>query len=1835
VLPVLLLALAAALPVIITRASRPAPPTIAAARVDSAPAENINSFLLTGADVSGTKTVSGTFVPGGSIAYTVLLSNSGLSAQLDNTGDEFTDVLPAGLTLVSAMATSGTVLTMVNTVTWNGSIPASGSVTITISANINGDAGGTTISNQGSIAYDADVNGTNEANRVTDDPSTGAANDPTSFPVSCAITVTNLNDSGAGSLRQAIIDANSSPCTDPITFQPGLIGTITLSSTLPDLSTSMSILGPGASKVTVSGNGLIRVFNVTVTNPGGVTLSGLTIANGNTGGNGGGILLNSTGTINLTESVLSDNVGSGGGGIYNNSTGAINIGNSTFNNNAAGSGGGGIYNLLSGAITITNSTFSLNSTAGSSFGGGIYNASNGPITITNSTFSNNSGNPGNGGGIANSNGTLIIVNSTFSNNSATGDGGGILNLGGGAVLLRNTIIALNTAAGSGPDVNGMFTSNGHNLIGNNSGGTIAPASGDLIGTNALPVNPLLGPLQNNGGLTQTRALLAGSPALDAGDDCVTQLSGCLEPNITTDQRGEGFNRSVDGPDLDLTAAVDIGAFEAQVSVEDITDKTTNEDTQLQFTFNIGGTASSVTATSANTALVPNNPANIAVTGSGSTRTLTINPVANQFGTSTITVTVSDANSQSMSDTFVLNVNAIADTPSVTNATTNEDTQTSSGLVISRNAVDGAEVTHFKITSITNGTLFKTGAIQINNGDFITFAEGNAGLKFMPAANLFSPGTTFSFQIQGATSAGGAGLSSGFATATITVNTIADTPSVTNATTTVNTQTGSGLVVSRNAADGAEVTNFKITAITNGTLFKNNGTTQINSGDFITIAEGNAGLKFTPANNLSSPVTTFNFQVQASTSSSNAGLGGSTATATITVNCGSSIVTTNTDSGAGSLRSTINAACPGSTITFDMNQVTSPITLTSGELLLNKSLTFQGPGANLLTIQRSAAPGTALFSIFSIFDPSVATNLSGLTLSNADSSANGGAIRNSGALTVNGVTLSNNHTTAGGSAIFNGGTGTVTLSNSTLSGNRSDILAAIYNQGGTFTITNSTLSANANLGNLPGTAVFSESNSVINLTNCTVSQNTGQSVAVYQNAGGTGQVNLKNTIVSGNTGGDVSNITNNGNNLIGGSALLGPLANNGGPTQTMALLAGSPALDAGDNCVLTNACTPALGFSLTTDQRGAGFARSVDGPDADTTATVDIGAFEAQLAVEDITDKATNEDTQLQFTFNVGGAAASVTATSGNTSLVPNNAANIAVTGSGSTRTLTINPAANLFGTSTITVTVNGANSQSMTDTFVLTVNPVADTPSVTNATTSVNTQTTSGLVISRHPADDAEVTNFKITNIQNGTLFKNNGTTQINNNDFITIADGSAGLKFTPATNLASPGTTFSFQVQASTSSSNAGLGGSTATATITVNGSLVRFSSATYNTTESSFAATITVERVGDLTSTVTVDYATPDDSAATPPVLPCATAGLVSSRCDFTTAVGTLRFGPGESSKTFPVLISQDNFVEGPENLPLTLSNVSPNSMLGSPSLATLTIADDVTEPAANPIDDATNFVRQHYHDFLNREPDAGGLAFWTKEIPPCAPNQVCVDAKRVNVSVAFFLSVEFQNTGYLVERIYKASYGDATGTSTLGGVHQLPVPIVKFSEFLPDMQTIGQGLIVGQPGWETVLENNKQAFVAQFVQRARFTTAYANTLTPTQFVNLLFANAGVIPTASERQAAIDEFGGAGTSINAAARGRALRRVAENGALIQQEFNRALVLMQYFGYLRRNPDAAPDSDHSGYDFWLTKLNQFTQPGDDVMVRIQKAEMVKAFLLATEYRRRFGAQFDFSELEK
>jgi hypothetical protein len=297
--------------------------------------------------------------------------------------------------------------------------------------------------------------------------------------------------------------------------------------------------------------------------------------------------------------------------------------------------------------------------------------------------------------------------------------------------------------------------------------------------------------------------------------------------------------------------------------------------------------------------------------------------------------------------------------------------------------------------------------------------------------------------------------------------------------------------------------------------------------------------------------------------------------------------------------------------------------------------------------------------------------------------------------------------------------------------------------------------------------------------------------------------------------------------------------------------------------------------------------------------------------------------------------------------------------------------------------------------------------------------------------------------------------------------------------------------------------------------------------------------------------------------------------------------------------VLIIDNAQTEGNQNLDLLLDQPA-NSGLNTPGRAVLTITDnDTTVPTSNPVDDPTFYVRQHYYDFLNREPDADGLAFWVNQITGCGSDTQCIEVKRINVSAAYFLSIEFQETGLFVIRAQRAAFGrrSDTGTSRF-----------MYLEFVRDARQVGEGVIVGQPGEEQKREENKQAYATQVATSAAFIARFPLSQTGAQYVDELFLSATVTPTVAERDAAIVAFGGGET----AGRVAALRSVADSSSVREAELNPAFVLMQYFGYLRRDPD------EPGYQFWLTKLNQFN--GSYI-----NAEMVKAFITSTEYRERFG----------
>lgn len=372
-----------------------------------------------------------------------------------------------------------------------------------------------------------------------------------------------------------------------------------------------------------------------------------------------------------------------------------------------------------------------------------------------------------------------------------------------------------------------------------------------------------------------------------------------------------------------------------------------------------------------------------------------------------------------------------------------------------------------------------------------------------------------------------------------------------------------------------------------------------------------------------------------------------AAAAFSVQAANLVVTNNNDTGAGSLRAQIAAAVAGDTITFlpSFFNVQRNIDLVVGQLDINKNLTINGTGARLLTVRRSTAGGTANFRVFDITGGANVT-ISGMTISNGNETAGGinggGGIRNNAStLTLDTVAVSGNNSTLSGGGISNYLNSTTTILNSTISGNTSSQYGGGIGNSGTLTIFNSTISGNTTPGNGGGGGI--DTDGTVNLNNVTITLNTTTN-GNAGNAGGVarfgGSVISRNTIIAGNiaTGSPSQDVigafVSNGNNLIGSTtgssgfgaagdklnqaAMLGALTNNGGQTDTHAPLLGSPAIDAGQGCVVNASCAgnnPPQ--ALPRDQRGStfvNFLRRVDQPVANTGGSdgTDIGAVEVQI-----------------------------------------------------------------------------------------------------------------------------------------------------------------------------------------------------------------------------------------------------------------------------------------------------------------------------------------------------------------------------------------------------------------------------------------------------------------------------------------------------------------------------------------------------------------------------------------------------------------------------------------------
>jgi predicted outer membrane repeat protein len=1062
------------------------------------------------------------------------------------------------------------------------------------------------------------------------------------------LVTNTLDSNDGGTLRTAVGWANvstnanpanvSSPAPNTIVFDTNGVfstaQTITLSPSLgplalDGLTTAIAINGPVANNLTIDGGGAVGVFSVassvtaslsnlvishgSATSGGGINNSGtLAVSNStlsdNSATSGGGMF--NSGTVTITNSSISNNSATSGGGIFNNG-GAVTISTGTLATNTATASGGGI-DSASGSVTISYTTLSGN-TAGSA-GGGIENGGTlvgrastiagnsasttgggidnlgGTVTLTNDTIANNVAQ--NGGGVSDS-GALSAINVTIASNQvlAAGAGGGLYILTGGFAILDNTIVALNTlGSGSNAPANDIALGGGllasfsaYNLIGTGgSGGLVNGVNGNLV--NVASSGLFLGTLADNGGPTQTIALLAGSPAIDGGG---TTISGVLLP--TLDQRG-----ALRGPaGLNAGTTVDIGAYEASSSylvttavdstgvgslreAIDWTNISTNANpenvrnpapnTVVFDTAGVFATPQIITlsATLGTLVLSNTNPAGVAINGPGQGR-----------------VTISGANAFAvfMIDPYV--------------------TATLSGLTITGGS------------GTSGGGIVNDGTLTVN-ADTVT---GNAARTGGGIENIGTLNITYTTISDNTAGGSGGGIDNSGAL-TLTNDTIADNTASTGggiSTTGSGGLTAVNITIAYNHGSGGGIDSSGGPVIIDNTIVALNtdGTVSSDilgtvSGSYNLIGVGGSGGLTTGVNgnqvgvanpgfvpnglqNNGGPTETIALlpnspAIQTGRSSISGvtvpkndqrgalrnpeGLNGGTTVDIGAYELSSNYqITSSTDSfGVGTLRAAIawanlNPSDPAhplpNTISFDpaVFSSSSPqvITLsqTFGTLELSNTTSptlIDGPGASVLTIS-----GAGVVGVF-LVDSGATATVSGLTITNGTGSV-GGAFDNSGNLTVTDSTLANNGSTRSGGAIYNN-LGTLTITDTTLSNNSTLLYGgAVYNYGGTVTISGSTFEGNSSASGIgggidntgftttTGTTKTTTTGSMT-ITNSTILNNSSFYGGGINNSS-TANLTISNTTVQNNTGTLGGGIWNDGMLTVTASTIANNLALAGG------------------------------------------------------------------------------------------------------------------------------------------------------------------------------------------------------------------------------------------------------------------------------------------------------------------------------------------------------------------------------------------------------------------------------------------------------------------------------------------------------------------------------------------------------------------------------------------------------------------------------------------------------------------------------------------------------------------
>jgi hypothetical protein len=385
----------------------------------------------------------------------------------------------------------------------------------------------------------------------------------------------------------------------------------------------------------------------------------------------------------------------------------------------------------------------------------------------------------------------------------------------------------------------------------------------------------------------------------------------------------------------------------------------------------------------------------------------------------------------------------------------------------------------------------------------------------------------------------------------------------------------------------------------------------------------------------------------------------------------------------------------------------------------------------------------------------------------------------------------------------------------------------------------------------------------------------------------------------------------------------------------------------------------------------------------------------------------------------------------------------------------------------------------------------------------------------------------------------------------------------------------------------------------------VVQFAAPLVTVNESEARAAVGVTRGGDLSTTVTVRVRTVDNPAAVRCDNTTALPSVAFARCDYSTTVDTITFAPGEAAKTSFVSIINDVFVEPDETVQLALTSLTATAQIGTQGTTTLRIVseDSATPPAsANPVLQPGFFVRQQYLDFFGREPDADGFNAWKGTLDNCpdpfnsSPTSPSANCDRVAVSTKFFRSKEFELKGGYVFNFYKVAFA------------RLP----RYSEIVVDMASLTAPT-------DAEFFARKAAFTDSFVQRQEFRSFYDG-MASAQFVNALMDRYGLQQITTPDPAAPDNTTNkitltrtdlaARLSAGVLTRAQVVRALADSNQVAALEANSSFVAMQYFGYLRRDPD------QGGYDAWLRTID--LNPAD---IR----SMVNGFMNSTEYRLRFG----------